>query len=250
MQSKVCEKVGRIRMHRKVFLTLAALCCLASLARADLTIVVGEHILQPNTPHQAIQIFVTGGTQVAGADFVVQVGDGGPLNSFTGPGNISGPTITADVLTGTIFASNHNPLTTPDGGASGPQTVYLGITTASGTVAGAGLFGTIFVDTTGWTAGNQPLLNGVGPAKGWELNMGGGQGVWDNPSDPLNIATFGGQNMLPTNTDFPPLSVGTGLNIIDGHISIIPEPSSVVMGLFAAAGLGIVAIRKHRARRA
>ena len=39
-------------------------------------------------------------------------------------------------------------------------------------------------------------------------------------------------------------------SITNGTISTIPEPSSVVLGLFAIAGFGVVAIRKRRARRA
>jgi hypothetical protein len=180
----------------------------------------------PNTPNQPIQIFATGdGTNVAGMDFVAQTGDGGPTNNFSGPGTIVAPNITADIVTGTIFAPNHNPVTMPGGGSEGTQTVYLGITTQTGTVTALGLIGTIFVDTTGFFTGT------------WELNMGGGQG----PSDAAGF--------MPTPTDFPPLSVGNGVTIFDGSITV-PEPSSVVLGLFAAAGLGIVAIRKHRARRA
>jgi len=223
-------------MHRKVFLTLAALCCLASIARADLSIIVGSHILQPNMANQPIQIFVTGGDNVAGMDFVAQVGDGGPTNAFSGPGVIAGPNITADVVTGTIFATNHNPPGDPAGGSEGTQTVFQAITTVSGTVTAAGLIGTIFVDTTGWGPGF--LHNPSDNSLTWELNMGGGQG----PSDAAGF--------MPAATDFPPIVVGSGLTILDGSITIVPEPSSVVMGLFAAAGLGFVAIRKRRARRA
>jgi PEP-CTERM motif len=231
-------------VRRKTILLLAALCCLPSAARADLTIIVGTHFIMPNTANQAIQIVVTGGTNVEGMDFVAQVGDGGPTNIFTGPGNIAGPRITADLLTGTIWATNHNPITHPAGGAEGDQTVYLGITTASGTVTANGLIGTIFVDTTGILFG--PPLNGMPGHHGWELNMGGGQGVWDNPNNPLNIATVGGQNMLPTNTDFPPLTVGNGLNIVDGLLDMeAPEPDSLALIAIGLAGLMIARIRKR-----
>jgi hypothetical protein len=231
-------------MQRRTLILLAALYCITSVVRAELTIVVGEHHLVPNEAHQAIQIFVTGGDNVAGMDFVAQIGDGGSTNLFTGPGNISGPTITADIVTGTIFASNHNTITTPGGGSEGNQTVYLGITTVSGTVTAQGLIGTIYVDTTGIFFG--PPLNGLPGFHGWELNMGGGQGVWDNPNDPLNIATDGGQNMLPTNTDFPPLSVGNGLNIIDGLLEMdAPEPSSFALAAIALAGLMTARLRRR-----
>jgi MYXO-CTERM domain-containing protein len=34
------------------------------------------------------------------------------------------------------------------------------------------------------------------------------------------------------------------------YIQVVPEPTSVVLGLFAAAGLGAVVIRRRRARKA
>jgi len=40
------------------------------------------------------------------------------------------------------------------------------------------------------------------------------------------------------------------LTVNNGSITIVPEPTSVVLGLFAAAGLAAVAVRKKRARRA
>jgi hypothetical protein len=143
------------------------------------------------------------------------------------------------LITGTIWAPNHNPVTNPAGGQEGTQTVFAGITTISGYVAGNGLLGTIYVDTTGWTLANEPLLNGVGPGKGWELNMGGGQGVWDTPNSPPNT--------MPTLTDFPPFEdVPDGsLSIIDGHISIIPEPSSLALAMIAVVGLMIARLRRR-----
>jgi hypothetical protein len=36
------------------------------------------------------------------------------------------------------------------------------------------------------------------------------------------------------------------LTITDGSVTITPEPTSLVLGLFAVAGLGIMAIRKWR----
>jgi PEP-CTERM motif len=39
------------------------------------------------------------------------------------------------------------------------------------------------------------------------------------------------------------------LEIINGTITVTPEPASLVMGLFAVAGLAAVAVRRHRARR-
>jgi hypothetical protein len=38
--------------------------------------------------------------------------------------------------------------------------------------------------------------------------------------------------------------------LVNGTITIVPEPGSIVMGLFAAAGLGAVVIRRRKARKA
>ena len=38
--------------------------------------------------------------------------------------------------------------------------------------------------------------------------------------------------------------------LVDGQITVTPEPSSVLLGLFAAAGLAAVGVRRYRARRA
>jgi MYXO-CTERM domain-containing protein len=52
---------------------------------------------------------------------------------------------------------------------------------------------------------------------------------------------------------FGPSSVSAGPEpggYMNGTITVVPEPGSVVLGLFAAAGLGAVVIRRRRARNA
>jgi MYXO-CTERM domain-containing protein len=46
-----------------------------------------------------------------------------------------------------------------------------------------------------------------------------------------------------------PLELGTEYLLFSGNLSI-PEPSSVVLGLFAATGLAAVCVRRYRRRRA
>jgi hypothetical protein len=46
------------------------------------------------------------------------------------------------------------------------------------------------------------------------------------------------------NGDFEPIFVD--LNAVSFTVTVVPEPSSIVMGLFAAAGLGAVVIRRRR----
>ncbi len=252
-------------MHRKLVLTLAVLCCLASVAQAQITVTIGDGThnlpdqvslqpsavdgdgpivpssgpgspiqLQPNMPNQAIQIFVSSANiGVSGFVLEAQIADGGPNEGFNTPGVINGPTITADVLTGTIFASNHNPVTQPGGGSEGPMTAFYSVTTQNGTVPSNGLLATLFVDTTGFGPGSGP----------WELDIGGHQGLYDNDAGPIG-------NNLPTGSSSLP---GTSASITWLNSSLIipvPEPSSIVLGLFAAAGLGFVAIRRKARRSA
>ncbi|HUT58008.1 MAG TPA: hypothetical protein VNA25_09190 [Phycisphaerae bacterium] len=126
---------------------------------------VDDHGLLPNTPGQVINISVTGGEQVNGLQFNLQVADGGPENG----GSIDGPVITnVDILTGTIFDGNNwgdlgwGPIPGP-----GPAQLWESWTlTASDTVPAAGLLAKVTFDTTGffdaisWDLWMKPTLNG------------------------------------------------------------------------------------------
>ena len=198
-------------MRRKVGLALAFVFCLAATVQAANVVTIGNHVLLPNTPGQVITLNVSGTDQVGGLDFFLQVADGGP----GAVGNILAPGISGDILTGMIFASNNTGLNdgNPGGSNFGNEIVLLSTTTNSGTVLANGLLATVTIDTTGFFGGSWPLIM-TGTAAG--------------DSD---------------------LGVPGNLQTIDGSISV-PEPTSVVLGLFAVAGLGVVAIRKRRARRA
>lgn len=93
-----------------------------------------------------------------------------------------------------------------------PLYVELVTTTSAGTVAASGVVAKLTFDTTGFAGGS------------WVLSLN----------------TLGGP------TDFGLLAA----DLQDGSITIVPEPSSVVLGLFAVAGFGAVVIRKRRASRA
>src|SRR5690349_12676705 len=100
-----------MRMRLKVGLLSAALLVVATAARADLVVQLGNYRLQPNTPGQIVPIFVTaqGGELIQGTEFRVQEGDGGTDlgGSDVGPSmvaNIDGP--------GTIFAPNNSGVNT------------------------------------------------------------------------------------------------------------------------------------------
>jgi hypothetical protein len=218
------------------FIIAAILLAAATISHADVipSIVVGSHTLLPNTPHQPVQIVITGGTAIVGADIYAMVGDGGPNNpSFgngpgpDGEGVISGPTITVDMITDTIF-QHTTYLSFPQPWVG--QTIGDGIAVGT-SVSAQGLLGTIFVDTTGWFRGT------------WELDLGGGQGLYDNDSSPPP-GYIGTMLVAPTNVIHAahdqfgnPVE---GVNIVDGSITIVPEPSATM--LLSIGVLGFIAL--------
>jgi hypothetical protein len=208
-------------MQRAIALSLAILFCLTAVVQAEPTIVIGNYNLQPNLAGQLIPITVTGiaPNTVNGVTFAMSIDNGGP--AF---GGSLGPIITGiDIDSGpTIWASpnaaGHNP---PNFGQAPPdQLVAIYFLTTSGFVnVASGLVMTLIVDTTGFGPGVHSFSLTTGSAI--EDNFG--------PSD------FTGQNFVSS-------IQGDGL-------IIMPEPSSVALGLFAVAGFGVVAIRKRPAHR-
>lgn len=208
-------------MIRKVASCLAILLCVASVSNAATSIIVGDHILQPNMPGQIIQIFVTGGDQIQGTNFRAQIGSdpefastpiffSSPPFGVPGSSTIIGP--------GTIFQPNNvgmNDVTFY------PALFEAGTATATGTVSANGLLATLVVDTTGFFSGT------------WSLSLGN---TLAGPTDWAGSIFQGNEVPNP--------------DILDGSITIIPEPSSVVLAMFGMAGLSAVAIRRRRARRA
>lgn len=205
-------------MRTSTFAVATLLLTVTTVAQANPTIVVGAHLLEANTAHQEIDIFVRSPgspTNVQGVDLNAQLGDGGPPAG----GTTVGPTITGDLIgPGTLFNGNNTGDT--DAGSI-PLGYYHSTTTATGFVTipnSSVLLVRLFLDTTGF-----------GPASPGDL----GPGQW---SLRLN-ATANGP------TDFGPIAA----TITDGFIGE-PEPSSIVLALFAAVGLVAAAIRKRSAR--
>ncbi len=173
-------------------------------------IIAGTHVLQPNMAGQAIQILAAGDTPDS---FL-----GADLYLVVADG-LSGPVITSVDLVGpgTIFNGNSNPQTDfgPPYVAPGRQIVAI-TTTLSGTVGPNGVLANLIVDTTGIAPGDYALS--------------------------LYSPTFGA-------SDLPPFVGGNPTILVDGVLQVVPEPSSVVMALCAAAGMTIVLIRRRRSAR-
>jgi len=160
-------------------------------------IVVGTHVLEPDTPGQMIPIYVTGGWPVQGLNFDIQVADGGPAAG----GAISGPAITAvDLLTDTIFAADNTGMRLdvepPAGDDPVPQQTYRGTSTAVGTVAADGLLAMVTIDTTGFVRGAWSLtisntVNGSTDFAGLPASLVDGvilvRGTWTNPVAALDV---------------------------------------------------------------
>ena len=125
-------------------------------------IIVGNHTLLANTANQIVTIQVSGGEQIAGEDFVAQIGDGGAFNG----GSNTKPSLTnVDIINGTILASNNNGAfgdphgTNPPGSNAAHPLIWVdGTTTSTGTVVASGLFATLTIDTTGLNSGTFPLI--------------------------------------------------------------------------------------------
>jgi hypothetical protein len=128
------------------FFAVACLALLPALAPGATIVNVPTLTLLPNTPNQAIQINISGGDSISGAQLAVQL---------TGPGTL--PLVTGgSILNGTIFAGNNS------GEANNffqDSSAFLDTSTATpGTfVTGQGLLATILVSTTGITAGTYTL---------------------------------------------------------------------------------------------
>ena len=206
-------------------LAIAAMLCQA--ASADITIDVGDHDLLANTANQEISILVTssdpppGGTDsfISGMNLNAEIGDGFGVGLvepiFQGPdGALNGLS-----LSGTIFASG-----TPSGFAavSGfPSIANAGATSTTNLVAD-GVLVKLIVDTTGFTNGT------------FDVSLA------NLPSN----AVFG-QGSLPDTELLGPIGNASpiaGIIINNGSITIVPEPSSILLLL----GLGTAAFSVRR----
>jgi hypothetical protein len=181
-------------------------------AMAVPVIIVGDHVLEANTPMQPIDIYVTGGDAIVGVNLyceIMTVGGG----SITDPG--AAPYIQAmDCLgTGAIFANNNDGQDDTDQDPADPDRFryFEGreVVTQDGTEPAEGLIGTVYVNTEGIFDGTWDLVLS-------DRNNGGG-------------SDFGDPKNLP--------------DITDGTITV-PEP--VTLGLLGAGALGCLIRRRRR----
>jgi hypothetical protein len=214
-------------MHRKVFLATAMVCCLCASAHAASTISTGgPYVFTEGTVGNIVLVTVTGGDEVEGMNAVLSI------STETTAGL---PLITAvDLENGTIFDGNNDGQvnTDPLGNANGPGVLavpgsrYRGsIITDAGTVTATGLLGTFTISTVGVAPGIYPLY------------------LTKNIGVPMSTWNFADVDITVIKDDF---STDETAYI---EVVAIPEPASIVLGMFAAAGLGFVVLRRRRARK-
>ena len=195
-------------MKSRIFSLLIV--CLLLVCRSNATSIdVGAHNLNADMPGQIIRIDIATAlsgtvTMAQGVNFNIQVADGG----LDAGGSIPGPKITRiDILGGTlggstIFTGNNIGQTDT---ISLPQVWESTTTTGSGVVTPNGVLGFVEIDTTGFFNGQM-----------FDLIM---SNTLNNPTD----------------------LAGVSIDVTDGKIFIIPEPSSVVLVII---GLLVVGSRR------
>jgi len=172
-------------------------------------------VLERNQAGQTVQVMVSGAEAIAGMTLAVQVADGGP-GSVT-QGLIDGPDITAiDLLAGSIFGANNEGVDDP---GSYPQFALRSVTThPDSTISLTGqpsLLATLTLSTVGVGPGTYALLLGGVPAA-----LGSSE-FYDTT----------GETITPT--------------IVNGTLTIVPEPSTLLLAGLAACGIVLATIRRQ-----
>lgn len=210
-------------MQRRVFLLLGLILAVPALANASVISVQGgpNIALLPNTAGQQITL------QISGADFYTDSNLRMSINGGVGPapavslvfgdpaGAIPGANLAGSVWAGGSAGTAGTPNgTTAD--SSGLELIAAFQSAGGGTPQNtAGIYAVLTVSTVGVGAGNYALsLAGTDLFNGLDENF-----------DPIPVP----------------------LQLQGATLSIVPEPSSVVLGLFAAAGMVAVVIRRRRA---
>jgi hypothetical protein len=193
---------------------VGALVAFPAIAQATITITVGNHNLLPNTAGQTVDILVSTDASEGVNSMDLSIIE----NNFVG----GGPVMTALLLddAATIWAASPS---TQFGGIDPPSDTELfnsvAVDSTSTNVPLSGVLARIIVDTTGIPVGSYPL----------EIGRQDG--------------SIGPTTLFATTGQLSPI-------IIEGSLNIVPEPSSVVLGMFGVAALGMVVIRRRRIRSA
>ena len=215
-----------------------------TIAIQPLTITVGVHTLLPNTPNQQIPIFVQGPYNIHAYDLAMQIGDGtgsdgAPTMSYLGEPNDS----TGNLFAGLSYlfqeqgSNNYN-------ATFGALLTALNVNVSANRDGGggAGLLGTLIIDTTGLTSGTWPLLAG-GP----NANNGDSDFFNDTGSETIGILlsiTNGSITIdQPPAIDLNGAAVGTGFSTtwvgsavpIESFTTTLTDPDSTNLASLTAS---------------
>lgn len=206
-------------MRRTVLLSAVLFLASTTAALATPIIDVGDHLFSPGEI-RTIAISVTGGDEVAGLNFCIQIGDGGEANF----GVDTLPIMTAvDIVSpGTIFNAS-NFLGQSDT-ASPLMWLAQSVTddTIAPTLSCTGILAYVTIDTTGAVPGETfPLL-----LKGVALGSFGEPGLDTYFSDVFGVDVLA--------------------DITNGSITIIPEPSTIGLLCSMLVAISVTALRRRR----
>jgi hypothetical protein len=218
--------IERSRRVRRVAFFWGMLCCMPALALGN-SIVVGNHDLQPNQAGQVISLYMTGTDAYKNADIGIFINGGvagAPLVTHVFGDTLSG--IPAANLVGSIWAGGMGGvgINFPDGTTAvgtGLQTISAFQTAGFGSPSTAnGIILTLTLDTTGVAPGVYTLSLTDHPS--WET-----------------LLLFGVDEET-----FEPIVVP--LDILNGTLTVVPEPASVLLALTGLIGLLFVTRRGAR----
>jgi hypothetical protein len=210
-------------MRRQVLLFLAVLMSLPAIAQATVTITLGNHILEQNKADQTFNITITADEDYAFGDTRTTIEASGPFIT-----KINGTTDGAIAsMAGTVWAGGGGgiagtPNGTPTIGDNGRFLTWSHNTSSFAVQQTDGIHAIVTVSTVGIAAGVYDFTDG---------NDGGISEMFSAIVSDEGVAV-------------------SELIVEAGTLTVTPEPGTIVLGLFAAAGLASVAIRRHRSRRA
>jgi hypothetical protein len=227
-------------MRRRVLLLLGVIVLVPAIAQAAVTVTVGTHNLLSMTAGQTISIMLSGASFGSddvynGSDWRTTIAAGGPVVTHVFGRAIAGSNSLAQI-SGSIWASGFNGINAaPDSqfpSSTGQRVAGSAGAPGLGDIDNNGIFLTLTIDTT-------------------PVGLGGGSFALSLTGHPLGTTKVY-RNELDENGDPTGNLIDIGATLVNGvlNVPVVPEPSSIVLGMFAVAGLSYVAVRRHRARKA
>ena len=214
--------VDRTRRARRVLFFLGML-CMPAVALGN-SIVVGNHNLAPNQTGQVISLFMTGTDAYKNSEMRILINSG-----------VAG----APVITH-VFGDTDGAIFTPnmagslwENGSAGIAGNFPNGTTSVGT----GLQTLASFATPGFTPST---ANGIYVTLTFDTT-GVAPGVYSFSLADLPLPTELLFGIDEQNEEIP-----VPLDIVNGTLTVVPEPASLMLGLFAMVGLAVVTIRSRR----